>query len=226
MENEVKREIVTDVSVLRELSVNVLDDEIENILSDLWDSIPEHGLGLAAPQIGIKKRVFIAKLLDSNFSFVNPEIVYHDDYIEAPSKEGCLSLPGIETVVSRHYHVTIKAEKIFRNNVLFNANLELFGINSFIVQHEFDHLNGILMVDKKRYEFVDKKVSDRLLDRQNKINEKRNKKKLDEENLRRKKLKAFLDSRKNKNKKRKTNNKKIYLQEKFLLEKQGIVAKP
>jgi peptide deformylase len=107
-----------------------------------------NGIGLAFPQIGFSKRAFIYlnknSMGDLNKEiYLNPEIFYFSinlyfDY------EGCLSIYNFTGLVKRFYKTSVKYLNI--NNILLNINLIEF--NSRIVQHEIDHLNGILFVSK------------------------------------------------------------------------------
>ncbi len=142
-------------SMLRKHSVEVtIEDNPIAISENLFDTLKSAGgIGLAAPQTGILKRAFIidtSPLLEDDVSiekyeqtFINPEIkelstnkVYY--------KEGCLSLPGI-------YEDVLRPEKISVRYFDVNFNLieeELDGIKARIFQHEYDHLEGILFIDK------------------------------------------------------------------------------
>lgn len=175
-----KRSIITDLVSLRKPSENV---DIENVdiskdipeIIDLWDSFPEHAVGLAAPQIGIHKRVFVAKLSCGEYAFVNPQIACMG-YNIAPSRESCLSLPGVLRTVGRSPEVYVSADKIIKRDGTPIEFLRLEMFDAFVVQHEQDHLDGILLIDLKEYEFINEQVRNRMEDRQRRIQEKRNKK--------------------------------------------------
>jgi peptide deformylase len=111
------------------------------------------GIGLAAPQTGLLKRAFVidtSPLLEDDNSimkyeqtFINPEIVWQSDY-KTYYNEGCLSIPDIFEDVLRPEKITVR---YFDEN--FNRiEEELDGIKARIFQHEFDHLEGILFIDK------------------------------------------------------------------------------
>lgn len=123
----------------------------KNMLAYIKD--PENGgVGLAAPQIGVSKRILVASLMqdweDENFStvlMINPEILEFSEEINDTVEEGCLSLPKTKKgYVARHRDIKVKyfdekgKEKILR----------LSGLASIVVQHEIDHLNGVLYIDK------------------------------------------------------------------------------
>lgn len=113
------------------------------------------GVGLAATQVGIDKRLFI--LLDKNVTkiYINPEIVKmsHLTFSQVITNEddmwmeGCLSIPKIWGFVDRPYKVTLKFQTLDANNKLIEKEEEFEGIESAFVQHERDHLDGILFTD-------------------------------------------------------------------------------
>ncbi len=175
-------EISTDQEALRQKSEPVKEAEVSDLLTSLTESIPQdRGLGLSAPQIGIFKRAFIAKLSSGLTAFVNPVITVKNSG-KVPSVEGCLSLPGIQRCLERHQRVTIEAEMILRfekNESL--AELVLTDRDAFIVQHETDHLDGILIIDhpetkshEERYQEKQEKRREKVQKNRNKRNKKRN----------------------------------------------------
>ncbi|EKH2238029.1 peptide deformylase [Staphylococcus pseudintermedius] len=109
------------------------------------------GVGLAAPQINVPKRMFAVYLPDDgeghsyDFAIVNPKIVSHsvqDAYL--PTGEGCLSVDeDVPGLVHRHYRIKLKGYDIDGNEI----NLRLKGYPAIVVQHELDHLNGVLFYD-------------------------------------------------------------------------------
>ena len=135
--------------VLREVSVEVeeINQEIKNLVSSLKDTLKAaKGLGLAAPQIGVSKRVFIIDLsaVDLNESlrvFINPEIIETDGEVEM--EEGCLSFPGLYQKVTRPARVKVRALDQEGNQF----ELEADGITARAVLHEYDHLEGTLFID-------------------------------------------------------------------------------
>ena len=110
--------------------------------------LAKDGVGLAAPQVGVNERVVILnfQLGGKNFkpiALVNPEIA--DASVETvTAEEGCLSLPGIFGKVKRWKTATVK----FQDEDGNPRALELDGLNSRAIQHEIDHLDGILFIDK------------------------------------------------------------------------------
>ncbi len=135
--------------VLREVSepVDEVNQEVKDLVSDMVDTIKKaKGLGLAAVQIGVLKRVFIVDLsaVDMNESlkvYINPVIV--ETQGEVVYEEGCLSFPGIYQKITRPAKVTIQALDLDGNR--FEKTYE--GLAARAVLHEFDHLEGRLFID-------------------------------------------------------------------------------
>lgn len=170
-------EIVTVLEVLHKISLPVASLEIKEIATQLVDSLPEKALGLSAPQIGIHKRMFIANLSMGSYIFVNPEITWTSPD-KVFSQEGCLSLPGVLWCVDRHKQIKIKWEELLEINddpVLLDQNIRLKDLDAFIVQHEIDHLNGIVLTDKTQVPTEQERTRNRILERNKKIHESRKK---------------------------------------------------
>lgn len=104
-----------------------------------------NGCGIAAPQVGINKRLFIAVLDNERIGlFVNPAILEHSDETET-DVEGCLSVPGMCGNVERYKMIKVR---YFNGREIVTEKYE--GMNARIIQHEYDHLNGILYIDKAK----------------------------------------------------------------------------
>lgn len=106
------------------------------------------GCGLAAPQIGVLKRMIVILLNQQTdqemvVAMVNPEIVFRSKAMEI-DKEGCLSVPDYFDEVERYSDVVVK----FLDKKGREQMLKLSGLNARVVQHEIDHLDGVLFVDK------------------------------------------------------------------------------
>ncbi|MCT4617609.1 MAG: peptide deformylase [Candidatus Gracilibacteria bacterium] len=108
------------------------------------------GVGLAAPQIGINKRIIAVSLMNSyedenyrTIMMINPEILEHSNNVEVDG-EGCLSLPGESGEVERYCRIKLQFldQKGHKNTII------LKGLSARIVQHEIDHLDGILFMDR------------------------------------------------------------------------------
>lgn len=107
--------------------------------------IENNGCGMAAPQVGVNKRLFVAILDNERIEvFVNPFILQHSEETEIDT-EGCLSIPQMRGDVQRYK--TIKIRYFNGQNIVTE---EYEGLNARIIQHEYDHLNGILYVDKAK----------------------------------------------------------------------------
>lgn len=131
--------------ILRKKCRNVekIDDRILTLLDDMADTMNEaNGVGLAAPQVGILKRVVVIDVGDGLIELINPVIV--DTIGSETSPEGCLSVPGKWGTVTRPQKVTVRA--FDRNGNEFEITGEGMLAKAFC--HEIDHLDGIVFVDK------------------------------------------------------------------------------
>lgn len=118
------------------------------ILRDMAETMyRENGVGLAAPQIGIKRRLVVIDVGDGLMELVNPEITHFSEETVG-MVEGCLSVPGKRGYVVRPEKVTVKAQD--RKGDFFT--IEADGLLARCLQHEIDHLDGVLYVDKMEYE--------------------------------------------------------------------------
>jgi peptide deformylase len=147
------RKILTmDYPVLRAKAKRVsrFDPWLERLVQDMWETMHDApGVGLAAPQIGESVRVLVAEYTDESrdehhkVALVNPEIVKASDDEELGT-EGCLSIPGyVGDNVPRALAVTVKARDPKGKEVRVKAE----GWWARILQHEIDHLNGVLYID-------------------------------------------------------------------------------
>ena len=103
----------------------------------------EDGIGIASPQVGKNIRVIIVNLKEGASCFINPELTKVSDAM-IESEEGCLSVPGRSGIVKRHKRVSVKALNRHGRRV----ELDLSGLMAIVFQHEIDHLDGILYIDK------------------------------------------------------------------------------
>lgn len=113
---------------------------LENMADTMYDS---KGVGLAAPQIGILKRVVVIDVGDGLIELINPEIIWCSDELEVDF-EGCLSIPGERGEVERYSKVIVKALNRDGKSVEIAGE----GFLARALQHEIDHLHGVLYVDR------------------------------------------------------------------------------
>ena len=124
--------------------VEAVDDRLSILISDMIETMYDaDGVGLAAPQVGILKRLVVIDTGESGpLTLINPEIVSYDG--EQEGDEGCLSLPGLVGTVIRPYHVVCKAYDENMREIMVEGE-ELL---ARAICHELDHLDGILYKDK------------------------------------------------------------------------------
>ncbi|MBN2215025.1 MAG: peptide deformylase, partial [Bacteroidales bacterium] len=160
--------------VLRRNSAEVTEeDNIQKFADDLFYTIKKaEGIGLAAPQINLLKRVFVidtSPLINNDLNierfegmFINPEILEADSENKI-YREGCLSLPDIYEEVTRPEKILVR----YQDRQLKFHEEEFDGIKARIFQHEYDHLEGILFIDK--ISFLRRKLLTNKLNRIKKI---------------------------------------------------------
>ncbi|UUZ85816.1 peptide deformylase [Paenibacillus sp. P26] len=132
--------------VLREISkpVTKITPNIHKLLKDMADTMYDaEGVGLAAPQIGILKRVIVMDVGDDHglIELINPEIIERDGEQFGP--EGCLSIPGLSGDVRRAQKVKVKGLDRNGNEIVVEGE----DLLARCIQHEVDHLNGVLYTD-------------------------------------------------------------------------------
>ena len=130
----------------RAVPVAAVDDQIRRLIDDMLETMyAAPGVGLAATQVDVHKRVLVADVSqeqDQPLAFVNPEIIEREGKTEA--EEGCLSVPGIfDKLNARSARVVVRA--LDRDGKLFEMEAE--GLLAVCIQHEMDHLEGKLFVD-------------------------------------------------------------------------------
>jgi peptide deformylase len=123
----------------------VFDQNLEKLVVDMHDAMKrDHGIGLAAPQVSVPKRLFIVGLDDEPLRvFINPRIVASSEET-SEYEEGCLSFPGLYFTVVRPFAVDIEAVDIHGKPFRLSAD----GLLARVIQHEYDHLDGILFIDR------------------------------------------------------------------------------
>ena len=142
-------------SVLKQVAKDIDKDypELDKLVENMWETMYNaHGIGLAAPQVGLSIRLFLVDTVQSMEEdekdkgikkvFINAEILEEggDDF---SYEEGCLSIPGIRADVYRPEQVRIKYldENFVEHTEVYD------GINARVIQHEYDHIDGILFTD-------------------------------------------------------------------------------
>ncbi len=133
---------------LRQKGENVIDinsRDIQQLIADMKVTmVAANGIGLAAPQVNKLLNIFIAQIdKDRIETFINPAIVWRSNK-HTPLEEGCLSLPGISAIVERPEKIIIT----YLNEKGQRKIKKAGGLLAKVIQHEFDHLNGILIIDK------------------------------------------------------------------------------
>jgi peptide deformylase len=124
-------------------TVDKIDHRTKVLLDDMIETMHKsEGVGLAAPQVGVLKKLVVIDIGDGVIELINPEIIEQEG--EVIDQEGCLSVPGVTGEVPRPARVKVKA--VDRNN----KPLEIEGTDLLAraLCHEIDHLNGILFIDK------------------------------------------------------------------------------
>ena len=152
--------------ILRQKSKEIfkISKKIQVLAEDMLDTMyANNGVGLAGPQVGELLRIFVIDVSDPKgpcnpMVFINPKIIKKDGAIAC--NEGCLSFPEVYTYVRRYKNVTVKALDLKGKPFIVEAkDGELL---SRAIQHEFDHLNGVLFVDHSRNRFdADKELSEK-----------------------------------------------------------------
>ncbi len=147
--------------------ISKVDDSIRELARNMLKSMySAKGIGLAAPQVGIQKRILV---IDLNFEdpkstpyvFINPEIISTSATVDT-YEEGCLSIPGVYGDVIRPTSVKIS----FRDEIGRPKKMNADGLMARCIQHEIDHLNGVLFVDKvNNQEDLIKQLSDQGFDK-------------------------------------------------------------
>jgi peptide deformylase len=150
-------------NILKTKAVNITSGypELKKLINDMWETMYNaNGVGIAAPQIGKSIRLFVIdaspfseddEISDNEVStlknfkkvFINPEII-DETGDEWNFIEGCLSIPNIREDIKRKEKITIK----YYNESFEEIELDLEGLAARVVQHEYDHIEGVLFIDK------------------------------------------------------------------------------
>ena len=132
--------------VLRKISkpVKEITQNVITLLDDMADTMYEaNGVGLAAPQVGILKRIVIIDIGDGLIEMINPELLEVKG--EQTGEEGCLSLPGRCSIVTRPNYARAKAINRLGEEFVIEGE----GLMARAICHELDHLDGVLYIDKE-----------------------------------------------------------------------------
>lgn len=128
--------------------VETVDDEVRRLMDDMLETMYDApGVGLAAPQVGVKRRVIVVDCARADekpapIRMVNPELIAVSE-AETTNEEGCLSLPGHYADVTRPAEAKVR----YLDETGATREIEADGLLATCVQHEIDHINGILFVD-------------------------------------------------------------------------------
>jgi len=138
-----------DKILLRQATrISTVDKEIEQLADSMAETMYDApGIGLAANQVGVSKRLIVVDIAPSSpesdlIALVNPELIAAAG--EITIEEGCLSVPNYQSEVKRHEKVTVRGLNLNGKPVLIEAE----GLLAVVLQHEIDHLNGTLFIDR------------------------------------------------------------------------------
>ena len=133
-------------------AVKEMTGRLKELISDMFDTMYDaNGVGLAAPQVGILKQIFVVDIGDGKqYVAINPEITVVGEEVQT-GEEGCLSVPGKEGVVTRPMHRKVKA----LDQNMKEYTLDASGFLARAFSHENDHLQGILYTEKVEGELED-----------------------------------------------------------------------
>ena len=155
--------------------VREVTDHIRETLQDMVETMRQaEGVGLAAPQVGVMRRMFVAEPVpDEVYYVINPEILEKDG--SQTGEEGCLSVPDLEGVVERPQHIKIRFLDLDGNE----QNLDFEDFHARVMCHEYDHLEGILYIDKatetydpkERYEEMQREYEEKNAELRKKLEE-------------------------------------------------------
>ena len=128
----------------RAAPVESFDESLVRLTQDMLATMRDNeGVGLAANQVGRLKRVFVAAIEDEEYVITNPVLTDRSETTET-APEGCLSIPGIQVDVERPIAVTVSGQDVSGNPL----QLEASDLLARILQHEVDHLDGVLILDR------------------------------------------------------------------------------
>ena len=125
--------------IIHEVSEQVTDsDDVYTLIQELKDNLTPTAVGIAAPQIGVLKRVILCKINGKWIHMINPTWINRGNE-KRLSKEGCLSFPGKLVKKQRYYRICVT----YLDELLHPQEMKLLSLAAYIVQHECDHLDGV-----------------------------------------------------------------------------------
>ncbi len=144
--------------ILREkaLDVEKIDENITSLIEQMFETMyKENGIGLAGPQVGKNLRLFVIELDDQvQHVFINPQIISTSQETSM-YEEGCLSVPGVYQEIERPIKITVQA--LDRTGKAFTIDAD--GLLARAIQHEYDHLEGVLFIDRGDPEVKEKTIA-------------------------------------------------------------------
>ena len=147
--------------VLREETERVedFDGALKSLIDDMFETMyASDGIGLAAPQVGVTKKLVVIDYHGEKFVLVNPEVIEAEGSVT--NEEGCLSFPGIYEKVTSPEKLTV----VYQDETGAPRRLSLDGFTACVFSHEIDHLNGRLLIDRVsplKRQFLKKKIAKR-----------------------------------------------------------------
>jgi len=135
-----------DVLRMKAEKITDFDQSLSILVDAMFDTMDEaDGVGLAAPQIGVSKRIFVidTRKDKERIAFVNPVII-ETSQNTVSYEEGCLSIPTMYTQIVRPAEVTVQAQDVKGKSFVLKAT----GLLARAIQHEYDHLEGVLFIDR------------------------------------------------------------------------------
>ena len=139
------RQYADPVLRMRAREVESFDEDLRRLVDRMSKlMVDANGVGLAATQVGVLRRVFVLQRgEEETIALVNPRIVERSEELDA-DEEGCLSLQGVQVPVERHVRITFEA----KDPEGADLRLELETLDARVAQHEYDHLDGVLIIDR------------------------------------------------------------------------------
>jgi peptide deformylase len=138
-----------DILVQKAETVSEVTPEIKHLIEDMIYTMYHYdGIGLAAPQVGVAKKIFVCDIHYSKTTEKNPIVFINPEYIDIQGEliyeEGCLSFPDVFEKVKRFETVKV----LYQDESFETQTIEADDLFAVVIQHEMDHLNGILLYDK------------------------------------------------------------------------------